>query len=670
MSTSAGEAADDPRRPVCYPPAVLPTTLIALTLAVTPRWAFEAAYDNSGGGDWYMHDDNETALLAWGESYVLQSLAAMARATGHTIYFDRMARHTDAVLAMRDDARGVADYRGISGACWRNTGYQDGGEAYCYAVHSGMLIYPMAEFARLVSTWRHREATAYDGQTYAAKAAAYVAAAQQTVAFHDDEWDADGFYVFRGDATFLDYPGVDQPLNQSNAMGLALLVLHDVTGEPAYLEKATALAQRFKSMITTGGDGANLWNYWGGPFAGDGEDISHAAINVEFAALAAERGVVFTPADIDGFADTFLLRVYRDDATFSDFVGGGPTDDPGYRPQIGRWLRLTGARTGVYTAVHDAFVRDYPPEEIGSGSVLLGWANLAAFEPPVCPPFFYPHDWSDAGDWQEATAYGANVLATPPDLGAGCRVPLTVDAPRTTRAAQWDGEDMHRATTWRPTAGFVRRSVPYEPRWPLVYAEGGVLFEFQDEFVAGEGILVEEPPVFTPPSITSQPPTDGEPGLEIVYAPSGAGDPPFWWSLADGPVGVEVDPASGALAWTPEVAGDVAFSLVLDSDLGSARQDFVIHVEAPAVDTSGEASSSTGESSGESAGEPATSGDAPTTGDTPTSGGPAGPGDATGGADSPDDAGCGCRTAGPTPWAWLVLALARRRTRRSDARRN
>ncbi|HEY1178278.1 MAG TPA: hypothetical protein VGF17_19155, partial [Phytomonospora sp.] len=303
---------------------MLTSLVLSLTLAVSPRWAFEAAYDNSNGGDWYIGDDNETALLAWGESYVLWSLVAMARATGHTQYFDRLARHIDGVLAQRDDARGVADYRGVSGACWRNTHYQPNGEPYCYAVHSGMLTYPMVEFARLVATWRHRDALAYDGQTWTAKAAAYVAAAQETVAYHDDEWNPKGYYVFRPDAEFLEYAGVDQPLNQSNALGLTLLVLHDVTGEPAYLEKATALAARFKAQISAGPDGENLWNYWGGPYAGNGEDISHAALNVAFAVQAAELGVVFTDADLDRFALTFLNRIYRDDATFSDFVGGGP----------------------------------------------------------------------------------------------------------------------------------------------------------------------------------------------------------------------------------------------------------------------------------------------------------------------------------------------------------
>jgi hypothetical protein len=537
-----------------------------------------------------------------------------------------------------------------------------------------MLIYPMIEFARLVSTWRHRDTLAYDGQTWTAKADAYVAAAKQTVAYHDDEWDPNGYYVFRADATFLEYAGKDQPLNQSNALGLALLALHDVTGEPAYLEKATALASRFKAQLASGPDGEHLWNYWGGAYAGNGEDISHAALNVAFAALAAERGVVFTDDDVDRFALTFLRRVYRDDATFSDFVGGGPTNTDSYRAQIGRWLPLARRRTAVYTAVHDAYVRDYPPASIGSGSLLLAWAYLAEFEPVLCPHTFYVVDWADSGDHQQATAYGANILTLPPDHARGCRIPLDVRITNVTEAAQWDGEVYHPLTRWRATADFEPRSVPYEPRWPFEYSGESVLFEFEDQFVSGEGIRVREPPAYALPAITSAPPTAAEVGAEVQYVPTGAGDPPFWWSLADGPLGLEVEPATGALAWTPTAPGPVKFSLALENDLGRAVQEFVIDVSPVSSDTS----SGTGP-------EDPTTGPAPTTGDEPapdttgepdptgtsgTSAATDGAPSSTGGGASED--GCGCRSDARAGWPALLLLLGLRRrlrARRSPGRR-
>jgi hypothetical protein len=585
---------------------------------------------------------------------------AMVRRTDHPMYVDRMARHLDALLQQRDDARGVADYRGVSGACWRNTSYQDKGEPYCYAVHSGMLVYPMAELAAFIAGWRHRDAPAYDGESFAAKAEVYRAAAVATAAYHDDEWNDAGYYVFRASADFLEFAGKDQPLNQSNAMGLALLALHDLTGEAVYLERATALAKRMRGMMTASPAGGLVWNYWGGPYAAPGEDISHAALNVEFAVQAAARGVVFTEADLDALATTFLEQVYIDDKTFADHVGGGAVNGDSYRAQIGRWLPLTARRGSVYAAIHDAYQRDYPAADVGSGSTLLGWAYLAAFEPRVCPHFFYPYDWQDGGDAMQATAYGANVLTVPPDLGITCRVPLSVHNSRRTTAAQWDGDKMHRNVEWQPAAEFTARSLAYEPRWPLVYFEEGVLFEFQDEFAPAGAIQVAQPGVHTLPAITSQPPTTGEAGVTLEYAPTGTGDPPFWWSLRAGPAGLAVDPATGVVVFTPASPGAYLFSLGLENDLGEAVQEFTIEVPDAGADsgetpTTGDGTPTTGD------GTP-TTGDAGSTGDTGDtsdtgSGGP-------GATDPAGDAGCGCRGhsgSGLAGLAGLALLLRRRR---------
>src|SRR5678816_1893848 len=132
-------------------------------------------------------------------------------------------------------------------------------------------------------------------------------------------------------------------------------------------DRATALATRFRAQITSGGDGALLWNYGAGAYNSPGEDISHAAINVDFAVLAAQHGIVFDENDLAAFATTFRERVYVDDATFADHVGGGSTNDDSYRAQIGRWLVLAPWSATTYAAVRDAYDRDYAPPSIASG---------------------------------------------------------------------------------------------------------------------------------------------------------------------------------------------------------------------------------------------------------------------------------------------------------------
>lgn len=573
-SSEAGSDAQEPDASV----VIEGQTVQLPTGGVSARWAFEDAYDNVAGGDWYRDATNETATLAWGESYVMMALASMFRATGNPLYLERLSWHIDGVLWNRDDRRGVADYRGVSTACWQNTSYQPAQQAYCYVVHSGMLGYPMAEFARLVRGAGLEEELAWDGSTFEDKASTYVAAAMETVAAHDDQWNAAGYYVFRPDASFLGYPGQDLPLNQSNAMGRLLLALHDVTQNATYLDKATKLAQRFKAQLSTGANGEYLWNYWGGAYSSPGEDISHAAINVDFAAMAADRGIVFTAADLEGFARTFMGPVYVDDQTLSNFVGGGDTNGSSYKPQCGRWLRVAKTRTAVYSAVRHIYDDAYPPASIGSGSYLVGWAGLAEHEPIHRDHFFYSVDWEDQGDWREAEAYGANVLSTPPDLDRPAIVSITVDVPRPTDVQQWDGVEYHTIARWMPTGGAAHRYVPYEPSWPYVYWNDGVLFQFADSFVSGTGIRVQESTGFTPPAITSAPPVQGITGVPLDYAPTGDGDGARWWALAEFPIGARIDPESGAVVWIPPSPGTYVFSIRLQTDFGYDDQAFSVVV--------------------------------------------------------------------------------------------
>ncbi len=550
---------------------------------VGARWAFEDAYDNVAGGDWYRDANNEQASLAWGESYVMMSLVAMFRATGSPEYLARLAWHADGVLAQRDDNRGVTDYRGVSAACWRNLSYQPNDEPYCYVVHSGMIAYPMVEFARLVHEAGLEDEVAYDGETFGEKADAYVAAAEQTVAAHDDQYDPAGYYFFRPDATFLAYAGSDVPLNQSNAMGRLLLALYAVTGKGEYLDRASALASRLRAQMTTGPSGEYLWNYWGGTYASPGEDVSHAAINVDFAVLAAAQGVVFGPADLEALAQTFVENVYVDDRTMADNVGGGSTNGSSYRPQVARWLGLAPVRTSIYAAVRDLYELDYPPASIGSGSLLYGWALLAEHEPIHREHFFYYVDWLDPdpngdGDFREATAYGANVLTVPRQLDEPALVPLEVDVPRPTDVQQWDGAAYHTVVRWQPTGGPLRRFVPYEPRWPFEYWNQGVLYQFADAFVAGDGIRVREPVGVELPSIDTTPPATGQVGQPWTYAAGGAGQAPDWWALSAAPTGARIDPASGLVEWTPPAAGSYCFTVVHQNDWGDAEQSFVVTV--------------------------------------------------------------------------------------------
>lgn len=73
-------------------------------------------------GTYTPENNNEKGYTAWSTAWVLKSYITMYRATDDTAYLDLFVTDADQVLDLRDNARGVTDYRGRSLPVWR-TGY-------------------------------------------------------------------------------------------------------------------------------------------------------------------------------------------------------------------------------------------------------------------------------------------------------------------------------------------------------------------------------------------------------------------------------------------------------------------------------------------------------------------------------------------------------------------
>jgi hypothetical protein len=524
-----------------------------------------------GGGDWYKDDTNENGTLAWGESYVLMAYSAMYEATGERVYLDRLAEHTDGVLAHRDDVLGTADYTGSANPCWQATRYSD--QPMCWAVHSGMLTYPMAMFAAHVAA-RDELASAltYDGTTYADKAASILDAVVETYEFHEPQWRdesaSSGYYIFPSDATFYTYAGQEMPLNQMNAMGRTALALWLATGDEAYRTRAEKLAGHLRANLHVGSGDLYLWNYWGGSYSSPGEDISHAAISVGFAALCASLGVSFTDADMLRFGRTFFDSVIVDNLTSHDNVGGGSVNGDSYRPQMGRWAVLGAWDPRVTAAVRNYF---QSMASVSSGSVLLGFAYLARYEYFIRPFVFYHVDWNDMGDRRQATAYGANVLTMPHDPAVPVFYRMTYEAQRSLVVDQWDGEAYHGVLKLAASAAPSTVVVAFDPRWWFLYTADGELFQFTDAFVSGQGVIVHEPEGCEPPAVDPAP-ADGEleEGALFSFDFSASGQEPMLWFLRQGPVDARLGRADGVLEWTADFSGGAeTFTVEAHNDCGA-----------------------------------------------------------------------------------------------------
>lgn len=336
-----------------------------------------ADHDGRGGSE----SLNTNGELAWGESYRLIAYMEMYRATDDRDYLRRLVAHFDRVLGNRDDALGKVDaYAGRPLAGWGSERYSDG-KWHAWIVHTGMILAGPAEFVRVVGS-----EAALRGE-FGAKAAEYSARIAESIGDADAAWrtgpDPDEGWYFGA------HPGKLLPLNQQNALGVVLLEMYRATGNPAYRDKVERLARFFHRRLRYPHSDYYDWAYWPGEHD-DGrgsEDISHAGINVQFAAECAADGIVFTRSDAVRLARTWLQMVRRPDGTWAGTVGGTGDGAP-YMPfSAGNWLVLSplipdhlAAR--LYGDALGAFV-EQPTRGPGE---LLGIARLLRLAQPSSAP--------------------------------------------------------------------------------------------------------------------------------------------------------------------------------------------------------------------------------------------------------------------------------------------
>ncbi len=288
------------------------------------------------------------SALSWGMSYRMVTLNLLYEATGDTQYLDKQLELIQKIFTKRDcdlatkytDPGKYQDFqRARLMKAW-GTGSYSKGQYTCWAVHTGMTVYPMAEFVRIVRAGG--DATA----TYAQQVEQYVPLMEEAVKEYDAEWRdgpeaGQGYYLFPESDSQLS--GQILPLNQMNAPGRALFALYDITGKPEYKEKAEKLAAFMKSKLTHIEDGDHYaWAYWAKPPdapPSSGEDVSHAAINAHFMYVAWEHGAVFDDTDMQRLGRTFTVGLYLGDGQFSGNVGRRRSNDK-YTGQLARWTFL------------------------------------------------------------------------------------------------------------------------------------------------------------------------------------------------------------------------------------------------------------------------------------------------------------------------------------------
>lgn len=368
---------------------------------------FQAAFDrleaNFNDGWGHALHDNDNGDLAWHEGYLMQAYLQLYRGTGEVRYLQRTLDHLEQVLVQRDDRSNRKDYRGRSEATWISTKFSEG-EPYAWAVHTGVLVFPMADWAAIVlnDTALHAQLSTssgeFAGKQYKTVALLLLEEAKASLAAHEDQWVKDPFgwdgsdsifgsYRHRSDAVFMNCANTLYPLNKNHAMGLAYLALYKATGELTYRERVERLANDFhRALKLNSKDELYKWRFWGNyPYchADRVEDISHAGLSVDFAVLCAEADIVFQEKDLQRLANTFMWRVYRNPGSLANHVDGVDlaVQQPNQWVEQGaRWLRLATIEPRMTTIMADVFMETgLWRQRMNSGSILLGVAHLARY---------------------------------------------------------------------------------------------------------------------------------------------------------------------------------------------------------------------------------------------------------------------------------------------------
>jgi hypothetical protein len=273
---------------------------------------------------------------------------------------------------------------------------------YVFAVHTGMVAYPLARFARMVF---ENPKLRHGGRMKTAKQ--LLAAATAALEFHDDEYvaaaDGTGNYVWAKGAP-VPWDGTIQPYNQSHGLGAVLVELYRATHRKAYRTRVEQLIKAFRSGLQLTAEGAYLWTYWppysqlyAGFTSASGiseytpsfprqrqyEDISHAAISTEFMHAAYDAGIDTELAtDMERIAATFTQRIIRSDTEVWFVIDGKGTAVPGNAVQCARWCPYAEQDPLIYQQslrVYDATQLEMTQGSHALGVAYLNWARQAAW---------------------------------------------------------------------------------------------------------------------------------------------------------------------------------------------------------------------------------------------------------------------------------------------------
>lgn len=308
----------------------------------------------------------DSSSLAWGWSYHMMSLNEMYRATGDLKYLRANLRVIRAVIDRRDDRQGVALWTGKTATAWGSNLYSGRGRCV-FAVHTGMITYPMFDFLALAGSNPEFK------KELGAESSTIRTIAGEAIAWHDRQWRegpeaGEGHYIGMDQEPVLE--GIPLPGNRLSAMGRAMWTSWKLSGNTVHRDRALDIGRYIKHRLSKGEDGALYWPY-ALPVkpatetvrkeAIAAEDVSHGILTMSLPIMLAADGQVFSKEDMIRLGKTVKLGFGRlGGGVLLPNVNGNPGSGPGNIQSTARWLALTPFAPDTYGIISQFYLRNIP----------------------------------------------------------------------------------------------------------------------------------------------------------------------------------------------------------------------------------------------------------------------------------------------------------------------
>ena len=296
------------------------------------------------------------------------ALLVMYQETGDLRYLELSWRFSRAVMARRDDLRGLLDYRKKSLPAWGASKYIPGRRTH-FLVHTGLILEPVLETllalegrlgltagqeprARIEVEW----APQYEREELLARCLESIDLFAD--AFRSGADTQEGYYLEAGSRW------EPLPFNCQNIFAYDLILAHELSGSEVYLERGRAVLTFFRRRLERAAEGGYIWEYEAKPASLEQsetdakikvrlcEEISHGALTVEPLAKLAHLGIVFDRADIETFSRTLSRQIYLPEyGIFTTTVGCGIKYSSNYLGMLPAWLCVTEYNAEAYALV-------------------------------------------------------------------------------------------------------------------------------------------------------------------------------------------------------------------------------------------------------------------------------------------------------------------------------